>query len=475
VDFDVIIIGAGPAGLFTAYELVKHSGLKILLIEKGLRASKRLCPLMNVNNRFNSLENPRCSMCRPCHIIHGVGGAGVFSSGTINLRPDIGGDLHLLTGSWSYAEELINYIDKVFLEFGAPSDQIYVPPSDRVKEVERLIAKAGAQFIPAPQRVIGSDNTFSVIENMTVYLERNNVKLLLETTAYDIYRDQGSMLVKTSNGIYRGKYVVLAPGRSGASWFMDLARRRGIEVEPGPLDIGVRLEFPAFISEPLTSIVRDPKIILYTRVYDDRVRTFCTNPYGFVVEERYDDGFVLVNGESYTRIKSRNTNLALLVTIKLTDPMENTIEYGRYIARLTTKLGGGKPLIQRFSDLEAGRRSTWDRIHRSTTEPTLRDVTPGDIGMALPYRVVSDIIEAINRLDTIFPGLASNQTLLYAPEIKFYSVKAVINRELETSMENVFAAGDGAGLSRGINVAAATGVLVARSILSREGIDFDRK
>ncbi len=467
--YDVVIVGAGPAGLFAAHELVVggRRKLKVAIVERGFRVFQRKCPLLFEKENFNALK---CTKCSPCHIMQGIGGAGALSSGTINLRPDVGGDLHKLLGSWRKAEELVKYVDNVFVKFGAPKDRLYLALGEKIAELERLVAKAGAKFIPTPQRHIGSDNTPLVIENITDFLGRNGVKIILGTKALDIFKNGETLIVKTTSGILEAKYVILAPGRSGASWFANLARRRGIKIEPGPLDIGVRVEIPAYISEPITNIVRDPKIIMYTKVYDDKVRTFCTNPNGFVVEERYEDGIVAVNGESYANIKSKNTNFALLVTIKLTNPLEDTITYGKYVAGLATKLGGGKPLIQRFGDLEAGRRSTWNRIGRSSIEPTLKDVTPGDIGMALPYRVVANIIEAIHRLDTIMPGIASTQTLLYAPEIKFYSVKAVVNRGLETTLENVFVAGDGAGLSRGINVAAATGVIAARSILAKEGI-----
>lgn len=411
-----------------------------------------------------------CISCEPCHIMQGVGGAGALSSGTINLRPDVGGDLDKLLGSWEEAQELIDYVDKVFVEFGAPS-KVYTIDEETASELERLAAKAGAKFVPTPQRHIGSENTPRVIEEMTRYIESMGVHLYILTKAIDVEPHGGKIIVKTSRGEFTAKYVVLAPGRSGASWFTKLSRKLGIEVVPGPLDIGVRVEVPAYVTEPVTKIVRDPKIIMYTRVYDDKVRTFCTNPYGFVVEERYEDGTVGVNGESYVGLKSKNTNFALLVTVRLTDPLEDTIAYGKNIAMLTTKLGGGKPIIQRFGDLEAGRRSTWNRIERSTIEPTLRNVTPGDIGMAYPYRVVANIVEALKRLDVIMPGIASPQTLLYAPEIKYYSVRAVVNKELETTQPNIYVAGDGVGLSRGINVAAATGVIVARSILRKLGIE----
>ncbi|RLG76194.1 MAG: FAD-dependent oxidoreductase [Thermoprotei archaeon] len=467
--FDVIIIGAGPAGLFAAYELVvKSEGkLRIAIIERGYRPSQRKCPILSRRENF---EIAKCSRCRPCHVMQGVGGAGTLSSGTINLRPDVGGDLHKLVGSWRKAEELINYIDKVLVEFGAPQDRIFRASGKEVAELERLVAKAGAKFIPTPQRHIGTDNAPLVVEHMADFLENNGVRMILGTKAIDISKNGNSLSVKTTAGIFEVNYILLAPGRSGAAWFTRLAKRRGIETEPGPLDIGVRIEIPSYIAEPITSIIRDPKIVMYTKVYDDKVRTFCFNPNGFVVEERYEYGVVAVNGESYANFKSKNTNFALLVTVKLTDPLEDTIAYGKYIAGLATKLGGGKPLIQRLGDLEGGRRSTWERISRSSIEPTLKDVTPGDIGMALPYRITANIIEAISRLDMVMPGIASPQTLLYAPEIKFYSVKVKTNKYLETTLENVFAAGDGAGLSRGINVAAATGVIAARGILTKLGL-----
>ncbi len=467
-DFDVAIVGAGPAGLFAAYELAGKA--RVALIDKGLRARQRRCPLIESELKHN-LTPVKCVRCSPCHVMYGVGGAGALSSGTINLRPDVGGDLHKLLGSWSKAEELIRYVDSVFVKFGAPKDRLYIGNPKALAELERLAARAGAKFIPTPQRHIGSDNTVRVIENMTNYLESRGVKVITGTEVADVIKSGDVFKLKTSTGEFTAKYVILAPGRGGASWFADLAKVRGIEVEPGPLDIGVRVEIPAYVMEPVTRVVRDPKIILYTKVYDDKVRTFCCNPNGFVVQERYWNGFVGVNGEAYATLKSRNTNFALLVTIKLTNPLEDTIAYGKGIALLTSKLGGGKPLIQRLGDLEAGRRSTWDRIERSSIEPTLKDVTPGDIGMALPHRITANIMEAIEKLNTIIPGIASPQTLLYAPEIKFYSVRAKVSKELETNIENLLVAGDGAGLSRGMNVAAATGIIAAKTILTKLGKD----
>lgn len=465
-SYDVIIVGAGPAGLFAALEVAERSegSVRIAILERGRRVEERRCPLTA------TFKGRECKMCSPCHILHGVGGAGALSSGTVNLRPDIGGDLDKLLGSWEEAMKLIEYVDKRLVEFGAPQDRVYSPKPEAARELERLSAKAGAKFIPVKQRHIGTDNTVKVISNIVRRLESLGVKVYSSTPAEKVEVREGSFKITTGKGeVLESEYLLLAPGRSGADWLSKQAKTIGLKVSPGPLDVGVRVEVPAYVMEPITNLVLDPKIIMYTRAYDDKVRTFCTNPNGFVVEELYEDGTVGVNGETYENIKSQNTNFALLVTVRLTNPMEDTIEYGKNVARMATKLGGGKPLIQRLGDLEAGRRSTWARIDRSTIEPTLKNASPGDIGMALPYRVLEDLLEAIRRLDTIAPGIASPQSLLYAPEIKYYSLRVETSNNLETNIENLYVAGDGAGLSRGINVAAATGIIAGRSILEKMG------
>ncbi|ADI31182.1 NAD(P)/FAD-dependent oxidoreductase [Staphylothermus hellenicus] len=466
VLYDVAIIGAGPAGLFASLALAEEARrgrVGVALLERGPRAHHRHCPL---------LEYGYCRNCKPCMIMEGVGGAGLFSSGIINLRPDIGGDLHKLLGSWSEAQKLIDIIDKVFLYFGAPKNRLFEPDSSKIAELERKALRAGAKFIPAKQRHIGSENTVKIVEAMTSYLEKMGVKIHVLTHVYHIEAKREGYVLKTNKGDLEAKTVIIAPGRSGSHWLSMEAQRLGLETEPGPLDVGVRVETPYRVMEPLTSIIPDPKVVFYTKTYDDKVRTFCTNPKGFVVKEVYRDGLVGVNGESYVSRKSMNTNFAFLVTIKLTNPMEDALEYGRSIARMATKLGGGKPLIQRLGDLISGRRSTRDRIGRSVVEPTLKEATPGDIGMALPHRIITDILEGLEKLDDLAPGVWSKHTLLYAPEVKYYSLKIRVKAPtMETNLPGLYVAGDGAGLSRGINVAAATGYLAAKGVAERLGIE----
>ena len=457
-DYDVIIIGSGPAGMFAADELV-DSGMRVLVIDRGQDIDERSCPM----NRTSV-----CVHCTPCAIMSGVGGAGTFSDGTLNLRPDIGGDLAMLTGSTEEAWDIVHHVDEVFLKYGAP-DVLTESNGKVVENLKRRAASVGARFINIPQRHIGSDNSPVVIKNFKHSLVDRGIEFLLDTDVVDLVisnDDECKGVVLEDGKTITSRYVIMAPGRIGANWVNEMVEKHGIAARYGSIDVGVRIEVPAIIMDPVTHVNRDPKFHIHTRRYDDFVRTFCTNANGFVVKEEYP-GFIATNGHSMKSKQSENTNFAFLVRISLTHPIENTTRYGVSIAKLATTIGGGKPVLQRMGDLRRGRRSTEDRIKRNQVVNTLKDVTPGDISMALPHRIVTDIIEGLEVLNEIIPGVASDSTLLYAPEIKFYAMEIDCDRNMETSVCNLFAAGDGTGLSRDIVNAAATGVLAARGVMKR--------
>lgn len=449
---DVVVVGAGPAGLFAALELSAH-GKKVVVVDKGRDISERSCPMKKWGH---------CLHCDPCHIMCGMGGAGTYSDGILNLHPAIGGDLTRLTDdAWS----LIDEVDSVFLRYGAPVET-QEPTQGDVEELSRRAASVGARFIAIKQRHMGSDRTPEIIRAFSSDLRRRGVRFVLNSSAADLIMEKdGCIGVRLSDGKeIRAESTLLAPGRIGAEWIGEMIDRYGIKARYGPLDVGVRVEVPSIVMDPVTRINRDPKFHIITHRYDDFIRTFCTNPGGFVVKEEYRD-FIATNGHSMSGERSENTNFAFLVRLELTKPIENTTAYGISIAKLVTTIGGRKPVIQRLGDLHRGRRSTEERIARNPVRNTLRDVTPGDISMALPHRIVMDVIEGLEILNEIIPGVNADSTLLYAPEIKFYAREISVDRDLQTSIPSLYAAGDGAGLSRGIVAAAATGLLAARGIL----------
>jgi len=464
---DVVIIGAGPAGLFAASELV-DSGLDVLIIEAGKDVEKRKCPL-------NTTATTKCLKCDPCNVMSGVGGAGGLSDGKLNLRPDIGGNLSEFTKSDDEAWELVDTVDKRLLAHGVP-DNGYGTGRE-AQELRRTAASVGINFIPIHQRHVGSDKLPKVISSFKGYLISKGIEFLLRTRVKEILVNGGKVrgvVVKTRKGSEEIKcdQVIACPGRSGALWFAKEGERLGVKTRHAPVDIGVQVEVLSMVMDPVTKINWDPKFHIYTPTYDDWVRTFCTCPYGFVAREDYGD-FVAVNGHSMIDEKSENTNFAFLVSISLTQPVEDTTAYATSIARLSSTIGGGKPIIQRLGDLWKGRRSTWSRIRKSYVKPTLTDVTPGDISMALPQRVVTDIVEGLTKLNEVIPGVASESTLLYCPEVKMYSMRFLTDGDMMTSLEGLFVAGDGAGLARGIVGSAATGILAARGVLRKRGLRTD--
>ncbi len=455
MKYDVIIIGAGPAGLFAGHEISKNSKLKVLIIDMGGEVKKRKCQME---------KNDVCIKCDPCHVMSGVGGAGGLSDGTLNIRPDIGGNLFEFMKE-KEAWGLVRYIDRIWVKAGAPS-KLYKATSKEEEELSRKAASTGLEFVQIPQRHIGSDHTPEVVASIANYLKRRGVKFLLKTTVTDIVK--GGVKLKDGKEL-KARYILAAPGRSGAPWFVKQAKNMKIDITHGPIDVGVRVEVPGILMDPVCKINRDPKFHVRTPTYDNFVRTFCVNHRGYVVKEVYND-YVGVNGHSLRDKQSSNTNFAFLTKIALTEPIENSTDYGESIAKTATTLGGGKPLIQRLRDLRRGRRSTWNRIDNGLVKPTLLGVTPGDIAMVMPHRVVTNIKEGLEMLDVVIPGVAADSTLLYAPEIKYYAMRVEVGKSMETSRKNLFVAGDGVGISRSLVIASATGVLAARGIMEKEGI-----
>lgn len=451
--YDVIIVGAGPAGIFSALELLKgDKGLKILIIEKGKDIDSRVCPI----GREGRGES--------CDILSGWGGAGAFSDGKLNLSPEVGGFLLRYIDLFTL-QSLIEYVDKIYLNFGAP-DVIYGTDLEAIKEIERLASKNDLILVPSRIRHIGTDRCKDLLRRMRQHLN-GKIDMTFESEVSEII-EKGKVVkgIRLNDGReFFSDFVIIAPGREGSRWLEDIAKGLGLTLLQNPVDIGVRVEIPASVFEDLTRITYEPKLIFYSKRFDDKVRTFCVNPYGEVVKE-YLKGVWTVNGHSYANRKTANTNFALLVSTVFTEPFNEPISYGMYIARLANFLGDGV-IVQRLGDLQSGRRSTRERIAKGIVQPTLKDATPGDLSFVIPYRYLCDIIEMIEALDRIAPGVNSRHTLLYGVEVKFYSMQLKLSNNLETEIRNLFAIGDGAGVSRGLVQASVSGIIAARAILER--------
>ncbi|MGI6597063.1 MAG: NAD(P)/FAD-dependent oxidoreductase [bacterium] len=454
-EYDVIIVGAGPAGIFSALELSSKTAFKVLLLEKGPDISARNCPMK---------RRGICARCNPCSIVSGWGGAGAFSDGKLTLTTEFGGWLDEFMERRRVAE-LIKSVDNVYLRFGAP-EHVFGTDQDQIKEIQRQAARADLNLVPARIRHLGTEQCFAILRDMRHYIGER-VEIRCRTPVRTILVQDGRAVgVETEQGeTIRSRYVIVAPGRDGSDWFSKEATRLGLKMEVNPVDIGVRVEVPAVVMEHLTDVIYESKFIFFSKAFDDRVRTFCMNPFGEVVLEN-NSGLLTVNGHSYAEKRSENTNFAILVSKTFTEPFREPISYGKYIASLANLLGDGV-LVQRLGDFLSGRRSTLERLQRGMVEPTLKAATPGDLSLVLPYRHMVSIVEMLQALDIVAPGVYSRHTLLYGVEVKFYSSRLELTSELETGIKNLFAAGDGAGVSRGLVQASACGLVCAEAIISR--------
>lgn len=456
--YDVIIVGTGPAGIFTALELTKNGSnhLRILMLDKGPDLEKRRCP---ASRGFG------CVNCDPCTLLQGWGGAGAFSDGKLDLSTEVGGWLTDYITKEKLAEN-IGYVDDIYRQFGAP-DNLYGIDPDSIDEIERKATFAGLKLVQQKVRHMGTDQCAQVLRKMRRQLEdKIGIQTGVEVKSLRVKNGNIEGVETTKGERVQGKYIVVAPGRSGAEWLTTEAQSLGLRTLNNPVDVGVRVEVLASVMEDLTKVLYEPKFIYFSKSFDDNVRTFCVCPRGEVITESYG-GIITVNGQSYSERKTENTNFAILVSTKFTEPFREPIAYGKYIARLTNLLSGGI-IVQRLGDLEVGRRSTEERINRSLVVPTLKNATPGDLSFVLPYRYIADIREMLQALDHVAPGMNSKDTLLYGAEVKFYSSRLELSNHLETKIHNLFTIGDGAGLTRGLIQASVSGVIVGREIAKRE-------
>ncbi|MDL2288454.1 NAD(P)/FAD-dependent oxidoreductase [Oscillospiraceae bacterium OttesenSCG-928-F05] len=455
--YDVAIIGAGTAGVFAGYELIHaRPDLKIVIVEQGEEIYRRTCPIV-------AGKVKQCIGCKPCSIMSGFGGAGAYSDGKYNFTTAFGGWLtNYLPDDEVLA--LIDYVDTINMEFGA-TDVVYSTSTPESKVLEKRALQHDLHLLQARVKHLGTENNLQILKNIYEHL-KDKIEFRFKTHVQLIDRCDDGYRLTLESGTLDCRYLVAAPGRSGAEWFSDCCRHLNLHQINNQVDLGVRVELPAKVMQHITDVMYESKLLYRTKQYGDIVRTFCMNPYGHVVTENVD-GLITVNGHSYTdpALHSDNTNFALLVSNRFTDPFEEPYRYGKHIASLSNMLGGGV-LVQRFGDLIKGVRTNAHRLSQSFTKPTLA-ATPGDLSLALPKRHMDNIIEMIQALDKFAPGTANYDTLLYGVEVKFYSSTLRLTAELESELPGMFAIGDGAGITRGLAQAGASGIKAARAITSR--------
>ena len=472
--YDVIVVGMGPSSVFCAYELIQLKKYKnVLLIDQGKRVEERYCPIE---------KTKKCVHCKPmCHITNGFSGAGAFSDGKLSLynaeedEIHVGGSLHKYIGV-PETKKLIDYSDEIYLKFGADKHLEGTGYKEEIAKINDRAKKEGIRLINIPIRHLGTEKSHEVYKKMEEYIEQNGVEMMFQTTVADLIIEDNivkGVRVKEAKyvddeeheltNLYADK-VVLAVGRKGANWLVDMCKKHDIKSETGIVDIGVRYELPDEIMKDVNKYMYEAKFTGRVGPFRDKVRTFCQNPSGFVSAEVYDNNLTLVNGHSYKERKSTNTNLAILVSHHFTYPFTKPIEYGRNVAQNLNDLGAGNIVVQRLGDIYRGKR-TWDyELEKNSVVPTLKSAVAGDITFALGYRTMVSILEFIRAVDKVIEGFGNPDNLLYAPEIKFYSNKVVIDKNFETSVKGLYSIGDGGGMTRGLMMASCSGVQMARNL-----------
>lgn len=460
-NYDVIIIGAGPSGIFCAHELIeKRPDMKVLIVEKGRSIEKRACP---------KRKTKVCVGCKPCSITTGFAGAGAFSDGKLSLSPDVGGNLPEILG-YEETTALLKEADDIYLKFGADKKVYGIEDQEAIENIRAKAIRANLKLIECPIRHLGTEEGYKIYTRLQEYLLEKGVEIKFMTMVKDIIIEDGAAkgIVTEKGERYYAPEIVSGVGREGSEWFSGICKEHGVETRNGTVDVGVRVEVRDEIMKELNEKLYEAKLVYYTPTFDDKVRVFCTNPSGEVATEYYDGGLAVVNGHAYKSkdMKTHNTNFALLVSKNFTEPFKSPIEYGKQIAQLGNMLCDGKILVQRYGDFNRGRRTTEERLVRNNIVPTLKDAVPGDLSLVFPHRIMVAIDEMIRALDKVTPGIASDETLLYGVEVKFYSNKVVVDKEFKTNIPGLRAMGDGASVTRGLQQASANGIAVARSILS---------
>ena len=453
MNYDVIIIGAGPGGIFSAYELAKlRPDMKVAVFEAGHALNKRRCPI-------DGDKIKACISCKSCSIMSGFGGAGAFSDGKYNITNDFGGTLYEYVGK-NRALELMRYVDQINMDFGGKGTKLYSTAGSKFKKV---CIQNDLHLLDASVRHLGTDINYVVLENLYAHL-KDKADFFFDTPVEKIEITDGGYKVFCAGGEYTCKQCIISVGRSGSKWMEKVCRELDIPTKSNRVDIGVRVELPAEVFSHLTDELYESKIVYRTPKYGDKVRTFCMNPKGAVVNEN-TNGIITVNGHSYEdpAKQTENTNFALLVAKHFSEPFKDSNGYGESIARLSNMLGGGV-IVQRFGDLIRGQRSTQDRVDEAFITPTL-NATAGDLSLVLPKRILDGIIEMIYALDKIAPGTANDDTLLYGVEVKFYNMEVEVNERLQSKYDGLYIIGDGSGITHSLSHASASGVHVARDIV----------